>query len=280
VYVTRYRKRKRNDSYRSNGRRTRRKYRHRKGRRSNGFSTTGYWGKPFSTPFKTRKGSARAFRKHLWRSTEYKSHYRSREETSGILAAPASVEESSIVVQRALFQSNARGGGSPFFTTAGGAIAVDGPLTVPEFLGDIVLRGGIARCSVFNTHDTIAMRVRVFAVWTGNYPEDKYPSSFTDRLEWDPSLVAEADRFGKVLFSREAIVQPNSPMLVTYRFRPQKIDTGKFLGVDGITSDTPSAHTLFWFIKVSRFATGEGDMNAVWVTSYNVSFSGDAIGTL
>jgi len=250
------------------------------GSSGNAFATTGFWGRPFSTPYFSRKWRPGAWRNGLMRETQFKSHYRSIEEASGILNLNSSVEDSVIRIQRALFKNAGRGGGSPFWVVDGGAQPLDIGTGVPIFQDDIILRGGIARATFFNNNTTTPIRCRIFAVWSTQYPEDKYADEFARRLEWDPSTEPEAHRFGRIVFSKEAILQPRSPMMVTYRFRPQKLDQGKFRGIDGISGDTPSASTLFWFFKASRLAPGDEDNGMVWTTSYNVAFSGDARGGL
>ena len=255
--------------------RTRRRYgrrRFRRGMRRSG-ATTSQWGRPFTTTYRGRRTARRSFRSAIFNATKFKAHYRSTFESSAVITTPSNVETGRLRVQRALFNSAARGGGVPFWVAAGGAIPIDGVTPVPSFEDDIILRGGIARVEIYNG-DVECARVEVMSVWSNAHPKDLFATDSDVPLEWDPSLKSEFSQFGKLLTRKIQFLPPKQSMLVTHVFKPQKLGQEEFIGVDGITADVPSANTLFWFIKVVSCAVG--NFNLIWKTSFSVSFSGDA----
>jgi len=179
-------------------------------------------------------------------------------------------------IQRALFNPGTRGGGTPFWESGGGAFPIDGVTPVPGFNGDIILRGGIGRITAYNASAEHAVRVDIIGVWTNAHPKDLYATDFDAPVEWDPSLTPEFNQMGRVVTRKETILEPLSSILVSYKFKIQKLDQVTFVGVDGITSDTPSAHTLFWFVKCTPMNTVA--VSVIYMNSFNISFSGDAIG--
>jgi len=266
-------------------RRTRRSRRvARRGRRSRRYGrraqrTTAFTSetsRPFTTRYRGRKNARSTYIRDLYNSTKYKPHFRSTEETSGTITTGAGVETASVHLQRALFLIGARGGGNPFWTAASGAFPVDATAPVPGFNGDIILRGGIARVTAYNASATDAARVDIIGMWSNAHPKDLFGTDFLAPVEWDPSLTPEFLQMGKVISRKETILEPHSSMMVTYKFKIQKLDQVMFVGVDGIGSDTPSASTLFWFIKCTPMNTVP--VPVIYVSSYSLSFCGDAIG--
>lgn len=243
-------------------------------RRGREFATTSQWGKPFTTAYRRGRGSRRAYRSSLYNTTKFKPHYRSTFEGSGTITTGTSVETATYHLHRALFNPGSRGGGAPFFSVLGGAQPLDTGIGVPVFDGDIVLRGGIARVALFNRGPT-ACRVDIIGIWSNAHPKDIFSTDGTFPVEWDPSLFPEFNQFGTVISRKEMILNANGTILVSHKFRPQKLDQGKFIGTDGITGDVPSANTLFWMIKATPMDVVASDL--VYVTSFSVSFCGDAI---
>lgn len=233
------------------------------------------WGRPFAASFTRRsRGTRTSYRRAIYNSTKFKAHYRSTLEASAVITTPATVEAAALHVQRALFNSGSRGGGNPFWTPAGGAFPIDAGVIVPPFDANIILRGGIARCEVYNGNAE-TVRVDIFSVWSNAHPLDQFSTDSVVPGEWDPTMQVDFARFGKVINRKTAYLEPRGTILVTHRFKTQKLDTPQFVGLDGITSDTPSGQTLFWFIKVMACAVLATP--CIWKTTYNVSFCGDAL---
>lgn len=259
------------------GRRRSRRYGRRRMRRGGRreTATTSQWGRPFTTRLtRGRRGTRSSYHRSLYNTTKFKAHYRSTEETSLIVTTPATVEAAAVHIQRALFTSGARGGGNAFWTAAGGALPIDAGVVVPPFDANIIIRGGIARCEVYNGA-VESVRVDIFSVWTNAHPLDEFATDFTVSSEWDPTLQPDFQRFGKVINRKTMFLEPKGSILVTHRFKTQKLDTPQFIGLDGITSDTPSGKTLFWFIKVLPCAVLATPV--IVKTSWNISFCGDAL---
>ena len=239
------------------------------------MATTSTWGKPFNTPYKGRRRNTRSYRNNLYNSTRFKPHYRSINDGSGVITTGSSVETAQVHIQRALFTATTRGGGTVFFDQGGGAFPIDEATPVPGFNGDIVIRGGIARVTVYNGN-VEAVRVEVMSIWTVANPADLWATDFAAPAEWDPTVTPDFTRFGKILNRKSTILPPREGMMVTHKFAPQKLDQTIFRGVDGLTSDTPSGNTLFWFIKIIPMAVLASA--CVYTNTWNVSFVGDAIG--
>lgn len=257
-----------------------RRYGKRRSSRTQETAVSSVFGKPFTTSYRRRRKTGRStFRKAIFNATKFKAHYRSIFQTSATITTGTNVETARVHLQRALFSSGARGGGNPFWLAAGGAQQLDSGTSVPVFDGDITLRGGIARCQLYNASDTgDSVRAEIISMWSNAYPQDKYPTDFDVQIEWDPTVDADFHRMGKIIGKKSVFLRPKESMLVTHRFKPQKIDQPAFVGVDGITSDTPSAQTLYWFIKVSPNNTEA--TSCIFVTSHSLSFSADAKSTL
>lgn len=161
---------------------------------------------------------------------------------------------------------------------------LDAGVVVPPFSGDIVIRGGMSKCSVSNASDD-AIKVKIWAVWADNGPPPGSQAaldSITVPLEWDPSILAEFSTFGKVLWSKEAILNPTAtlagnPFVLFHKTKPKKIDEFIWNGLStgAIATSTPGGDQLYWFIGVSRY-TGAGIENVQVTVSWSMSFAADA----
>lgn len=216
--------------------------------------------------FKTKKTSLRSYRNRLWMNTLDKTHYRSVFDATSAMTTPNTLTTATLTLFNAL--------STPFWTVGGGAQVVDLAIAVPGFSGDIILRGGISRLSISNRPQatTAAMdccRVTIYAVWTtantATFPA--FPA--TPSTMWDPSLVPDFERYGKVMFKREALLKGDGEAVQVYfKYKPQKIDQAIF---------SAGGQRLVWMVLVSQLtnpdATAE-DLDVV--NSQNISFSADA----
>lgn len=219
--------------------------------------------------FKTRRLRPRTFRRIIWRDTIASQHWRSVSDSTQSAVTPNNLIQATLV-------SGINGLRDNFWTALGGAVASDSGVVVPTFVGDIILRGGMSRITVTNranpseTMPSDPVRVTVFAVWTKSNPAALTFTSAPPTL-WDPSLTADFDRYGKVMWKREALLKGDGEVVeYFFRYKPQKIDQAEF---------NNGGSRLQWFVLVSQTSNVETTPTAETVDiviSHNVSFSGDA----
>lgn len=225
--------------------------------------------------FRKRRIKASRYRRMLFNSTNFKNHYRSIASNGFIIPTPNDITTGGVN------WFSAWPDGAPFWTAAGGAQPIDTGIAVPTFGREVFLRGGMIRCTVANPSPDIStggsesIRVRVFAVRTIKNPNTAWlgaalPTQVQSQL-WDPSVVPDFDRFGKVLFEREFDLPPNnSAMDVCMRLRPQRIDE---------LEDSLSGNKIVWVVLVGQLTNTEA-VNAVEnvtvTVSHNLSFAADS----
>lgn len=159
---------------------------------------------------------------------------------------------------------------------------IDFAVTAPLFKGDITLRGGIARLMVGAYPENVGLRVRVWAVWANPNPDlDLYNAvNNTNRsLEWEPSLIPDfTTKFGKIMYSKQAMVPLGENFEIIHRFKPQKIDQKVFRGQPGPLIEA-AGNQLWWMVSLAPLDSNGISGLVTTVNSYNLSFSADAIGT-
>lgn len=153
---------------------------------------------------------------------------------------------------------------------------MDSGSALPTFVGDITLRGGLSRMMFFNSED-IQMRIKVYAVWAIKNPSFTVYTALNNSgrgVDWDPSCVAEfSTEFGKIMYSKEAIVDPGQNFEVVHRFKPQKIDQVRFLGA----AADPAGSQLWWMFVAACTTVNPGAGSIRIVNSWNLSFSADVV---
>jgi len=212
--------------------------------------------------FRGKKTSRRTFNKHVWNSTIFKPHYRSCRTTITPLTTPPAPTDGTIQ-----FFNMYQFGGVGFATVAGGAREIDAGAGVPTFEeSSFVLRGGRFELTIVNMSAT-EIRVKLWRITTGNNPDFSIVPG-TEDSAWDPSVTPDFyNQVGKPFMSREVIIQGNDEYTFSTRFKTQKIDGEAYAN---------NARSPYICILVSNFQeTGESEFNCV--TSYNLSFTGDAI---
>jgi len=218
--------------------------------------------------FKGRKTTLRQYRNILWRDSMMKTHWRSVFDAATNITTPNNLTSGTLAVINAL---------PIFYTTGGGAVSADSGVAVPTFNGDIILRGGIARIAIANrvaegVQPTDNVRVTVYACWTTATPSIIFPAAVPTM--WDPSLLPDFEKFGKVLWKREALLKADGEAVQIYfKFKVQKIDQAVF------TQGSIRGQTLVWVLHVSQTSNSETTAIAEIVdvvTSHNLSFTGDA----
>jgi len=238
----------------------------RRGRKSNAFTSQSSTGGGIN--YRARKTSRRAYKKHLWNSTQYLEHYRSIGSTGTSINTQASVETMTLLIVEALQNSTA----TPFWTTTGGALAPDATHTLPSFRGDITLRGGKIGMRITNRIDTTVgftntihgtiMLIRT----TKNFDGTKV---FSPQLVgWDPSLIADFDTYvGKVIYRKNFLLRDAESAMVEYRLPCRKFDQDDF---------TQTYNSYVWFIMAGSVDTIVPTPLQV-LRTFNVSFSADAV---
>lgn len=218
-------------------------------------------GRSFANGFRSRRMSKSAWRRSLWTSTLHKAHYRSVETNSVNIAAPVVIDTAALIQFQAL--------AGDFFTVAGGLQQIDAGIPPPLFSGDITLRGGISKLSFSNNGTGDAVKVRVFTCWTNRNPDQTILPG-TVPSDWDPSLIPEFERFGKVTGMREFFLLPgNRPSEISYRYKPRKIDLSIY---------TNGGEQLMYIVTISSTSTLTlGGETVTFLKSHNVSFAGDAV---
>jgi hypothetical protein len=211
--------------------------------------------------FRTKRMSGRSWRGLLWRETQSKQHYRSCGSGSGTQVtqiSPASVVVQNTQVIPANFWA------SPFVQ-----VAEDG-VTPPSFIGDLVIRGGkcsVSFCNIGNGDTGDAVRCKLWMVWTNSHPDATLLPTGAVPASWDPSLIPDFQRLGKIIGFREFWLLPGSiPMEVSYRLRTQKVDR---------VVHNNGGETIIFIFTLAGHNTGVDSVTEV--TNFNLSFTGDIV---
>jgi len=269
--ASKYMKRKRNSGNRFNNKR--RKF---SGRRSGRGRLTfsGQSGAVSGAGFRRNRIRSRTLRKFLWRDTIYKNHFRSAVDRSDTQPTPPPGAGTFDTARFHFVSMLPDGAGAPFWTAAGGARSSDTGVAVPPFNGDIVIRGGMARFTIVNNANVDAIRIRLFVVRSianPNFTLLPAANSIIGPTSWDPSLLAEFSKFGRVLRSYEFLLLPGQrPVTVKFPLKTRKVDQNIH------TSDR--GQRFWWFFHTSNVSEIDANQNTVtFHTSHNLSFVGDAI---
>jgi len=211
----------------------------------------------------------------LWNTSILSPHFRSVQDVGNIVITPNDITSSTITVLPGLPSL----AGAEFFTVAGGLVTIDVGTLPPSIGRGVVLRGGISKLTFANPNGPQnlgatsgdSIRVKVFAVWASADPTGIVIPT-TVPVSWDPTILADFKQFGRVLFTREFMLEPEGKAVdIVYRFRPWKIDRAIFnlLGSQ-----------LLWVIQSSQLTNTEtvtaGEQLTI-VRGHNVSFSADQI---
>lgn len=211
--------------------------------------------------FRGKKTSRRAYKKHLWDSSTFTTHYRSGNAITSTHATLASVVDGPVNGFNMLRY------GVPFWTTGGGAITPDTGIAMPPLAGgNVVLRGGVWTMSISNTGDH-DITVRMFQGWTVDKPTFSPYEPSTNGRGWEPSTSPDFTRFvAKIYKTSESIVQPGESWTFGGRLKLQKIDVAQY---------TLEGRCPIIYLHV--YNTGVPIAVGYRVTStYNLSFTMDA----
>ena len=172
--------------------------RRRVGRRTSTFTNQASYGSGALSMFRRKPFSARRFRNEIFKDTMWKPHYRSIRsisfvgDTNGL---GVSATKSDIFIDFPLQPS-----GSDFFTTAGGAVNVDGAVMPLFNTANVMIRGGSIWATIMNIEQTIegsfhgeAMRVKFWFGYSVSRPAVLPSSLFPSQNDnsWDPTIISD-----------------------------------------------------------------------------------------
>jgi hypothetical protein len=161
---------------------------------------------------------------------------------------------------------------------AAGVQPLNGGAAIPTFNGDVVLRGGIARLTVGAYPENVILRVRVWAVWAEKKPDIDIYNGLNNtniQVEWDPSCLPDfSTSFGRILYSKQAVVPVGEVFEIVHRFKPQKIDQAVFRGQAAPLE--AAGNQLWWLLSITSLDVNGISSPVTCVNSWNLSFSSDA----
>lgn len=236
--------------------RRKRTYRRTGRRRYSGVTSKSGSGSTFN--FRSRRLSRRRWNHALWTSTLQKQHVRSVFAVTAAVVSNPDPAVSSVVALRAI---------QDFYLPANGAQPYDAGLSLPQFTGDVVVRGGVMGLRLINDPaDVSPLHVKVYLVKSGDkLVTSNVPSTVS--LGWDPSIVPNfGTDVGKVIMERTFLIENSNSAEVRYRIPIMKVDTGTW----------PSgANQYFWFVLVN---SANGIATQLTTQRYfNLSFTGDGV---
>jgi len=236
------------------------------GGKSSAYSTLSTGASKFG--FKTKKTSNRAFRNALWKDTLYKAHYRSIGGVLNTFDTPANA----VLERSVVYNAIDNGTNTTFWLTTGGAQDVDGA-TVPFFESDITLRGGVCGVHISNVDATAndICSLKVYFGITPNLPSTGGFNSTTRPIGWDPSCFPEFKQYVMKVVLQEWNIElkPGERVTLKRRLGVKKIDKAVWLN---------SGNRFYWAV-VAGNSDSNNAASITFTTFFNVSFSGDAVGT-
>lgn len=168
-----------------------------------------------------------------------------------------------------------------FFTTAGGAIPIDGGVAFPTFNpSSIVIRGGSICLYISNMDATSgsgagfaaeALRVKYWYGFTNSRPTN-IPALFPSQQSqmWDPTCLSDfKENYGKIYAAGEVLLQGGQVFEFKRRLRVQKIDYAAF---------KQGGNQPFIMYQVCTIDDSAANNSPYTVKcGYNISFSGDTV---
>lgn len=184
-------------------------------RRRNAGNASSSGARTVSTGYRGRKMRPRAWRRALFNSTNFKSHFRSLYSNAFNLTTPASLITASCGYQPMIsdeFWIQANGARPP---VAAGA-------TPFANLDDLVIRGGSSRIGFANSTTNSLVRVRL---WKLRLTHDgSIPIGTPNTIGWDPTLDPDWQKFYTVLEGKQFILAPLEAIEHSHFFGCMKID--------------------------------------------------------
>jgi len=183
-------------------------------------------------------------------------------------AAPATSAQFSVVLYDA-FGNTA----SPFWTPSGGTLVADFGGAVPTFIGDIIVRGGTLGVRVSNqAADLQPLECKVFLLMTPKKTSVGAavppPTISNQPIGFDLSQLTDfSSLYGKILYSRSALIENANVVEFVYRMRVHKVDQFEY---------SQTSRRFYWVVCIG--ATESSSAPSATVTQFwNASFVGDAV---
>jgi len=215
-------------------------------------------------PYKSkRRMRPRAYRSMLYRTTQFKNHYRT---INCVFDSIGAVVNSSTTADVHGFASINYG--TDFWLPAGGAQPIDAGSGGGGASEAIVIRGGVCTLEVSSEKLEDNVKVKLWAVWTNANPDNTIiPGGTPHKIGWDPTVTPEFNQLGRLVFAKEFHLQGGGCWKQGFRVRPQKIDvnshhkngsmlvfyivayetTGNFLGVPAVVNVRSTYNMSFSF---------------------------------
>jgi len=210
--------------------------------------------------FRSRKTSRKTFRKHLWNSTLFSTHWRSVFGYTQGFSTPASYTTGTLVGTN-MYKPTA----GPFYTAAGGTLPPDITIPIPFFVGNIIVRGGVYDWT-FHNDSTTDMKVKIFMLKTTKSPDFTF-EPVAPYSSWDPSATPDFhDQIGATWMTKEVLIEGGNAYTYKGRFPIQKIDQATYL----LSGSSPVIYSL-----TSNVGTTAASAYRI-TAGYNLSFSADA----
>lgn len=207
------------------------------------------------------RSSYRRYKTALYRSTQFKDHWRSVGGTSVSCSRPLDPTKCSSFYNGAVALNfySASGGAQPLFPGGG----------VPNFTNNLFIRGGTFGIK-FENDDVSSCRIKVYLIRT---TEDvsTYPglAATSIPVAWDPTVYPDFyHRVGKIIWRRQFDLQYNSSEYLERKLKAQSYNRDAAqLGLN-----------YMWLWTVEGADQEAGTAGVVRATVYwNLSFVGDAI---
>jgi len=248
-------------------------FKRRSGYKRKSTAFTDYMGNVATMGFRSRRIRPRTFRNILWKDTLSQNHYRSIASESATHATAADNTLGTAFTYLPLME-NIGTGNLGFWES--GVQNPDENQSAPTFIGDVVLRGGVIKISIFNPSNTDSVGFKLFVVAFNKNPDlALFPSNLAVPRAWDPSCIADyARKVGKVIHTREGTIRVLSSSSVEYKCRIKKVDQAEYR-VAG-TPNTLVAGSQLGFVLLLYNLSTTSAISCIVNTSRNVSFSGDA----
>lgn len=245
-------------------------YNRRKFRSRRGYQTVSAQAGNYITPkYRSHRISSRSWRNNLLSTTRFKPHYRSVHSIFAVVNTPIGVTTATKVNLIPL--KHLAGGANYFWTTGGGAQAIDNGVAVPTFNNSsIVLRGGRASMSIGNNSLVDSVRLRIWLLWVKPGSDKAGFDALTPvPTQWDPTMYPDFYESFKMVQSWEHILLPSSrPFEVVKMLKAQKID------FDAYQNDEWELAFTFTIAQCTDIDTPVTSA-VTYVNSYSLSFTGD-----
>lgn len=247
----------------SAGRRPRKRFRSRsRFSRRRGTSYSSRSGAGVSAPlFRSRKMSKRSWKSALYRSTMFKSHYRSLLATANSLTTATLATTSNVYLFPAI--------NGAFWTNTGGLLPLDsGATTDPVFTGDAVIRGGLVRIVFTNPPGDVdpgPINLSLYLVKARKGSTTSWTNPTAVTTGWDPTVIPEfREDIGTVVFTTRKVILQGDTFAVQRRLPVQKVDQNDF-----------AQNELYnWMVVCWNQVADTCSFNAT--TTHNLAFSADA----